>query len=214
MAWKGSSIRRNSPSQFRMSAVVFSRHSALVQLSRPCRRRLFAQSAFAQQETEELSEPRETEAESSASPKARSRKLKAKEPMPAPAKPPRLSKVDLYLASIQSAGLEPSLEDLERCRPARHAIPGSSKYTKEYNELVENLSRSFSSEQLRQLGILYGLDPIWTRPKRLKVEYAQAIIEKKWMWPNLKEIERKNRDKTEVLTQSERFQLYCVSFVI
>lgn len=193
-----------------MSTVLFRRHSALLYSAQPCRRRLFAQSVFAQHEPEEPrpAEPTadstvEVEAESSALPKKRSRKLKAKEPTPVTTKSLQPSKVDLYLASLQSAGLEPSLEDLERCRPARHALPGSPKYTKEYNELVDHLSRSFSLEQLRQLGILYGLDAVWTRPKRRKAEYAQAIMEKKWMWPNLKELERKNRDKTEVLTQSQ-----------
>jgi hypothetical protein len=187
-----------------MSTALLRRHSSLLSSSRSCRRRFLAQSVLSRREVEE--QPVDApDAESSSAPKKRSRKLKAKEPKPEPGPAPSRSlqptKVDIYLASLQSAGLQPSLEDLERCQPARHALPGSSQYVKEYNELMDNLSRSFSLDQLRHFCVLYELDTIWSRNGRRKAEYAQAIIEKKWMWPNLKEIERKRRDRTEVLTQ-------------
>ncbi|KIK40011.1 hypothetical protein CY34DRAFT_289306 [Suillus luteus UH-Slu-Lm8-n1] len=112
------------------------------------------------------------------------------------------TRVDLYLASIHAAGLEPTLDDIERCRPKRHSSPESSKYAEEYNNLSDTLCRSFSKEQLRKFTELYNLDPIWTRCSRRKVEYAESIIEKQWNWPSLKEIERRQRDRTEVVIKT------------
>lgn len=108
------------------------------------------------------------------------------------------NKVDLYLASLRAAGLEPTLVDIERCRPHRHSHPSSPEYAEDYRNLVDTLCRSFSKEQLRHFGELYDLDPIWTRSSRRKVEYAETIIEKQWNWPSLKEIERQTRGRTEV----------------
>lgn len=119
------------------------------------------------------------------------------------------TRVDLYLASIHAAGLEPTLDDIERCRPKRHSSPESSKYAEEYNNLLDTLCRSFSKEQLRKFTELYNLDPIWTRCSRRKVEYAESIIEKQWNWPSLKEIERRQRDRTEVVIKSQFCSTYC-----
>ncbi|KAG2118417.1 hypothetical protein DEU56DRAFT_140884 [Suillus clintonianus] len=112
------------------------------------------------------------------------------------------TRVDLYLASIHAAGLEPTLDDIERCRPKRHSSPESFKYAEEYNNLLDTLCRSFSKDQLRKFTELYNLDPIWTRSSRRKVEYAESIMEKQWNWPSLKEIERRQRDKTEVVVKT------------
>lgn len=112
------------------------------------------------------------------------------------------TRVDLYLASIHAAGLEPTLDDIERCRPKRHSSPESSKYAEEYNNLLDTLCRSFSKDQLRNFTELYNLDPMWTRSSRRKVEYAESIMEKQWNWPSLKEIERRRRDKTEVVIKT------------
>lgn len=112
------------------------------------------------------------------------------------------TRVDLYLASIHAAGLEPTLDDIERCRPKKHSSPESSKYAEEYNNLLDTLCRSFSKDQLRKFTELYQLDPVWTRTSRRKVEYAESIIEKQWNWPSLKEIERRKRDRTEVVVKS------------
>ncbi|KAG1755176.1 uncharacterized protein EDB91DRAFT_277723 [Suillus paluster] len=112
------------------------------------------------------------------------------------------TRVDLYLASIHAAGLEPTLDDIEHCRPKRHSSPESSKYAEEYNNLLDTLCRSFSKDQLRKFTELYNLDPIWTRSSRRKVEYAESIMEKQWNWPSLKEIERRQRDKTEVVVKT------------
>ncbi|KAH7911939.1 hypothetical protein BJ138DRAFT_1062086 [Hygrophoropsis aurantiaca] len=112
------------------------------------------------------------------------------------------TRVDLYLASIHAAGLEPTLDDIERCRPANHAPAESPRYADEYHNLVDTLCRSFSKEQLRHFGELYKLDSIWTRNSRRKIEYAESIIEKQWQWPSLKEIERKRRDRTEITVKT------------
>lgn len=120
------------------------------------------------------------------------------------------TRVDLYLASIHAAGLEPTLDDIERCRPKRHSSPESSKYAEEYNSLLDTLCRSFSKDQLRNFTELYNLGPIWTRSSRRKVEYAESIMEKQWNWPSLKEIERRRRDKTEVVIKSQFCSAYCL----
>jgi hypothetical protein len=112
------------------------------------------------------------------------------------------TRVDRYLASIRAAGLEPTLEDVERCRPTKHSPPESQQYADEYKTLMETLCRSFSKDQLRGFTELYKLDPIWTRSSRRKAEYAESIIEKAWEWPSLKEIERKRRDRTEIIVKS------------
>ncbi|KIK99035.1 hypothetical protein PAXRUDRAFT_823202 [Paxillus rubicundulus Ve08.2h10] len=112
------------------------------------------------------------------------------------------TRVDRYLASIRAAGLEPTLEDVERYRPGKHSRPESLRYAEEYTNLLEALCRSFSKDQLRGFSELYNLDPIWTRSSRRKMEYAESIIEKAWGWPSLKEIERKRRDRTEVVVKT------------
>ena len=109
--------------------------------------------------------------------------------------------VDIYLSKLQAAGLEPTLADLERCRPRRHVSHTSSQYPEEYRRLVDTLCRSFSKDQLRMFLEMYGADTIWSRPRRRKAEYAEAIMEKQWDWPCLKEIERAKRDKTEVVAK-------------
>ncbi|KAH7931101.1 hypothetical protein BV22DRAFT_1053839 [Leucogyrophana mollusca] len=135
-------------------------------------------------------------------PKASGSKNAGKETKTSFRNPLEPTRVDLYLASIRAAGLEPTLDDIERCRPPNHAPPDSPRYADEYHNLVDTLCRSFSKEQLRHFGELYKMDPIWTRTSRRKVEYAESIVEKQWEWPSLKEIERKRRDRTEVTVKT------------
>lgn len=113
------------------------------------------------------------------------------------------TRLDRYLASIRATDLEPTLDDIERCKPESFSRPDSSRYAAEYTNLLETLCRSFSKDQLRRFTELYKLDPIWTRSSRRKTEYAESIIEKAWGWPSLKEIERKRRDTTEVLVKCQ-----------
>lgn len=115
------------------------------------------------------------------------------------------TRLDRYLTSIRTADLEPTLDDVEQCKPERFSRPDSSRYAGEYTNLLETLCRSFSKDQLRRFTELYKLDPIWTRSSRRKTEYAESIIEKAWGWPSLKEIERKRRDTTEVLVKCQSF---------
>jgi hypothetical protein len=198
------------------------RHSSLIYKSCSCRCRYLAQSAFAQRSIIENDKPHITEEWTAQTEGALEGKINIELPFTlnssstewstSPAsngdvatdsEPPQRTKVDVYLASLRSAGLHPTLDDLERCRPRQHPHPSSPQYAKQYNELIDYLCRSFTKDQLRNLGILYEIEPVWTRPNRRKVEYAQAIVEKKWLWPCLKEIERRKRDTTEVLTQSK-----------
>lgn len=115
------------------------------------------------------------------------------------------TRVDLYLASLHAAGVEPQLEDLERCRPKGHPSATGPKYAAAYNALVDTLCRSFSKEQLRGFIEAYGLDRSFTRSKKKKIELAETIIEQQWRWPSLKELERAKRDRTEVV-------IACTSF--
>lgn len=113
-------------------------------------------------------------------------------------------KVDAFLASLQSTGTEPSLEDLERGRPREYPHPESTLYAKQYNELLENLGRSFTKEQLRRFGEQYRLDHQLWRPHRRKVDYARAIVENAWGLPSLREIEKAKRERVEVVTESKQ----------
>ena len=112
-------------------------------------------------------------------------------------------KVDVFLASLRTTGSQPSLEDLERGRPRIYAHPESTLYTKQYNEVMEHLNRSFTKEQLRRFAEEYQLDPRLWRSCRRKVDYARAIVENSWGWPSLRDLEKKKREKTEILTESK-----------
>jgi hypothetical protein len=114
-----------------------------------------------------------------------------------------VSKVDAFLASLQTTGSHPSLKDLERGRPREYAHPESTLYAKQYNEVMEHLCRSFSKGQLRWFAEKYQLDPRLWRSHRRKVDCARAIVENAWGWPSLRDIEKKKREKTEVLTESK-----------
>ncbi|KZT05899.1 uncharacterized protein LAESUDRAFT_654686 [Laetiporus sulphureus 93-53] len=115
---------------------------------------------------------------------------------------PKPSKVEEHLASLSMAGMEPTLCDLENCRPETTPTPDSPEYATRYNALVDLLCRSFSRKQLR--GFLEERDPTnsFCSSKRRKVQYAESIIEFMWDWPSLKDIEREKRDRTEVSVQS------------
>ncbi|KAL6310056.1 hypothetical protein BKA93DRAFT_722239 [Sparassis latifolia] len=110
--------------------------------------------------------------------------------------------VEQYLASIHAAGLEPTISDLERCRPAEHAHTNSPQYPLDYNALVDTLCRSFSKAQLRHFLETSNVGSTSSRYNKRKLQYAEAIVEKLWGWPSLKEIERAKRDRTEVSVRS------------
>lgn len=127
------------------------------------------------------------------------RKKAKKEPEEIPRRDPlEPTKVDKYLASLAAAGLEPTLNDLERLRPLRIPNPDSKKFVEEYNRLVDVLCRSFSKEQLRNLIGLYDSETKWTGKHKRKVDFAEAILERGWHWPSLKALEKAKRDRTEV----------------
>lgn len=111
------------------------------------------------------------------------------------------TRVQSYLASINASGLEPTREDLERCRPLHQPSPHSPQYVETYTTLINNLSRSFTKEQLRKfLAETLGASR-HSGKHRKKVEYAESIIEQLWGWPTLKELEKAKRDRTEVSIQ-------------
>lgn len=109
------------------------------------------------------------------------------------------SKTESYLLSLLEDGATPTLHDLERLKPLQHSDPRSTKYALEYRTLLDNICRSFSSDQLRGFTQDYGLR---LGLKRRKMAFAEAIVEKAWHWPSLRELKRAQRDRTEVTSRS------------
>jgi hypothetical protein len=104
--------------------------------------------------------------------------------------------LELHLDEVRDSSPDPTLPDIERCRPERHAEDVDSKqYADEYNALVDKLCRSFSRQQLRDFNVLFGLR---SRNSLTKHQLAQSIIEKQWNWPSLKEVQKRYRDRTEI----------------
>jgi hypothetical protein len=112
------------------------------------------------------------------------------------------TKVQEYLDFVASTNDTVTLADIERCRPPEHGDPGTPEYESGYNSLLDTLVRSFSTKQLRQFLHLYQLDP---PRKRTKWHYAVSIIEHQWGWPSLTEIQKQQRDWTEVTYASRLF---------
>ncbi|KAF9460791.1 hypothetical protein BDZ94DRAFT_1222387 [Collybia nuda] len=105
------------------------------------------------------------------------------------------TKVQDYLDYVASTNNSVTLEDIERCKPKMRAIPGTPEYAEDYNLLLENLVRSFSKVQLARFLELYSLEP---PVKRTKWCYAETIIERQWKWPSLTDIQKRQRDWSEV----------------
>lgn len=126
----------------------------------------------------------------------------SKPPSSAPSSSSQPNKAEAYLASLHAAGLQPTLGDLERCRPPGHADPDTPQFEKDYNNLLDTLSRAFSKEQLRNFLEQWDRDCAWCRHHRRKHQYAEWIIEKMWGWPSLKEVARAQRDRTEISTKT------------
>lgn len=78
--------------------------------------------------------------------------------------------------------------------------PDSPEYIEQYHRLVDTLCRSFSKTQILRFARIYALQGVNTKTK--KIEMAEAIIERKWGWPNLLEVEKAKRDRTEVVTEA------------
>jgi hypothetical protein len=104
-----------------------------------------------------------------------------------------------YLLSIFTDVDMPTLHDLERLKPSKHPDPLSTAYAREYKALLDNICRSFSSDQLRSFYQQYGLQLGSKRKKKL---FAEAIVEKAWHWPPLRELKRSKTDRNEVASQS------------
>lgn len=121
------------------------------------------------------------------------------------------TKVQDYLDHIDSTRNTVTIADIERRRPARHSTPGTPQYAQEYRNLLDTLVLSFSVKQLKEFVRLYGLD----RPKeRGKQYYAMTIMEKQWNWPSLSIIEQRQRDWTELSSQSKYAALIYLVFTM
>ena len=113
------------------------------------------------------------------------------------------SRVQNYLASINTAGIQPTLEDLERCRPANRPSLQSPAYAPAYNEVIGTLCRSFTKTQLREFLTKTLGTSRHCATNRKKVDYAESILEQLWQWATLSDVEKAKRDSTEVTTKSE-----------
>ena len=105
------------------------------------------------------------------------------------------SKTESYLLSLLTDDITPSLHDLERLKPSEHPDPHSKEYTAVYHALLDGICRSFSNDQLRSFTQQYGLS---LGSKQRKASYAEAIVEKAWRWPSLRELKRAQSGRTEV----------------
>ncbi|KAI0788596.1 hypothetical protein C8Q75DRAFT_807802 [Abortiporus biennis] len=115
--------------------------------------------------------------------------------------PQKTTRAEAYLASLNAAGVNPTLPDLEALRPAQLPHPDSKTYPDVFNGLVESLCRSFSKNQLRSFVQMYHIQ-CKSGVHLPKVYFAEAIIEKAWGWPLLKDVEKAKRDRTEVSVKS------------
>ncbi|KAG6337330.1 hypothetical protein ID866_1755 [Astraeus odoratus] len=165
----------------------------------PCCRRSFSQAALAPSSTSVLQPHREPYASADTSPNCNAQQQGIQQ---SGKSIHDFIKVESHLASIRAAGLDPTLEDIEKFRPARHSRPDTRKYADQYCKLRDAICRAFSKDQLRRFTELYELDAMLSHPKRRKIEYAESIIEQQWGWPSLKEIERRRMDRTEVISKS------------
>ncbi|KAL1726888.1 hypothetical protein EV714DRAFT_218473 [Schizophyllum commune] len=107
-----------------------------------------------------------------------------------------------FLDQIASAG-PPSVEDLEQLR-AKPCARTDQRYERKYLELLERLTRSFNVKQLQHFAEeCYGLDGrVKGKSRRNKAEWAALIMEGKWGWPSLGEVQKERRDWSEVVTES------------
>ncbi|KIP12467.1 hypothetical protein PHLGIDRAFT_124010 [Phlebiopsis gigantea 11061_1 CR5-6] len=108
------------------------------------------------------------------------------------------SRVNAWLTRLQLEGIDPTLDDLEHCRPDFHPPTHSIEYATKYTELVDTLCRSFSKAQLQKFVTQCGLP----RRGRKKLDYAESIVEEKWGWPRLEEIVLERRDRTEMSSET------------
>ncbi|KAI0756684.1 hypothetical protein C8Q80DRAFT_1129927 [Daedaleopsis nitida] len=112
-----------------------------------------------------------------------------------------LTRIQKYLTLLNAAGMEPTLEDLEACKPAERPQPHSPQYVTAYNELVSSLCRSFTKEQLRKFLVQSLGTSRHCATNRKKADYAESILNQLWKWPTLSELEKAKRDRTEVVNQ-------------
>jgi hypothetical protein len=109
------------------------------------------------------------------------------------------NKLQDYLDLVKSSK-DPTPADIERHRPPKHAPPGNRQYEIDYEEVVQNLSRSFTVKQLQKAHEFFDLE----RPRgRSKRDLAVSIIERHWKWPSLSDSMKQRKDRTETIAQSK-----------
>ncbi|KIY45483.1 hypothetical protein FISHEDRAFT_76662 [Fistulina hepatica ATCC 64428] len=102
-----------------------------------------------------------------------------------------------HLQAIASAR-ETSFHDIESIVPQRSSPPGSDKYVEEYNNFLDKLLRSFSRKQLYRYSKQQKLP---ARSNTKKPDLCMYLMEKQWGWPSLSEIQRRQRDRSEILSR-------------
>ncbi|TFK57190.1 hypothetical protein OE88DRAFT_1650815 [Heliocybe sulcata] len=92
----------------------------------------------------------------------------------------------------------PTLDDLESFRPKTKIDPDYAKYPLVYNKLTDSLNRAFSKLQLVDLAEMCNLNVA----KFTKPEIIETILERQWKLPTLAEVEKRKRDRSEVVARS------------
>jgi acyl-CoA-binding protein len=103
--------------------------------------------------------------------------------------------IEAYLNILKTTGVEPTVEDLERCRPLRRYRGLTQQYEEQFEALVDRLCRSFSRSQLRSFCAQYKLEARSNTPKK---KLALLIIEKRWKWPSMDDLKRKKMEETKI----------------
>lgn len=128
--------------------------------------------------------------------RAKKPKVEAESKPPPPPNILEWTSVQEHLDKLAATNGQLVLADIERCRPASHAPPGTPTYELQYKELVEKITGSFTVQQLRKFLKLYEI-PLPSKSK--KEECAIAIMENQWTWPSLAAIrERERQTETDI----------------
>ncbi|KAF9472245.1 hypothetical protein BDN70DRAFT_844679 [Pholiota conissans] len=108
---------------------------------------------------------------------------------------PPTKKIEAFLRRAKSENHTLTLADVERCNPSTIPDTRSPRYEAEYNEVMNNLTRSFSMVNMQKIFDLYKM-PQLPLSRQNKVRYAQAILEH-WGWTPIAVVRDSVLDETK-----------------
>lgn len=138
---------------------------------------------------------------------------RASKPKKAPRKvvEPPTKKIETFLQRIESEKDTLTLVDAERYNTPTIPDTRSPQYEVEYNQVMNNLIRSFSMLNLRKIFDLYKL-PHLPISRQTKVPYVQAILEH-WGWTPIAVVRDTLLDETKA-SESREFRLLRIWFAL